>query len=87
MKEKAANLDAEEKKDAQRKATAESANEEYRYPYDNKKAVYTGITVGGAAVAIAGLFIEKIAIACAVSSLGVIGMAVGGYMLYNETKK
>ena len=87
LKEKAANLNEEEQKAAQRRATAGSAQEEYRYPYDNKKTVYTGITVSSAAVAIAGLFIEKTAIACAVTSLGVLGMAVGGYMLYNETKK
>ena len=87
LKEKAANVNAEEQKGSQRRAAAGSAQEEYRYPYDNKKTVYTGITVSSAAVAIAGLFIEKTAIACAVTSLGVLGMAVGGYMLYNETKK
>jgi len=87
LKEKAENLDAEEQRFAQRKAEASTNQEEYRYPYDTKKKVYTGVTVGGAALTIAGLFIEKTAVACAVSSLGILGMAVGGYLLYNESKK
>ena len=87
LKDKAENLDAEEKFAEQRKASAESAQEVYRCPYDNKKKVYTGITIGGVALTLAGLFIKKTAVACVVSTLGVIGMAVGGYMLYNKTKK
>jgi len=87
LKDKAENLDAEEKRAAQRKASAESTQEEYKCHDGTQKNVYTGLTVGGAALTLAGLFIEKTAIACAVSSLGVIGMAVGGYLLYNEKKK
>ena len=83
LKDKAENLDTEE-----RIATsAKSAQEESRAPHKNNKTVYAGITVGGDAMALAGLFIERTIIACAVSTLGVIGMTVGGYMLYNEKNK
>ena len=86
LKEKAENLDAEEKRFAQRQASASENQEEYIYPSDSKK-VHAGITIGGAALTIAGLFIEKTAVACAVSSLGLVGVAVGGYLLYKDSQK
>lgn len=87
LKDKAAKLDAEDLKLAQRQSNASTNQEEYIYPYDSKKKIHAGITIGGAALTVAGLFIEKAAVAYAVSSLGIIGMAVGGYLLYNDRKK
>lgn len=86
LKDKAEKLDAEDVKLAQRQSNASTNQEEYIYPSDSKK-IHAGITIGGAALTVAGLFIEKTAIAYAVSSLGIIGMAIGGYLLYNDRKK
>lgn len=86
LKDKAEKLDAEDMKLAQRQSNASTNQEEYIYPSDSKK-IHAGITIGGAALTVAGLFIEKTAIAYAVSSLGIIGMAIGGYLLYNDRKK
>lgn len=87
LKDKAANLDAEDIKLAQRQSNTSTQQDEYIYPSDSKKKIHTGITIGGAALTVAGLLIEKTAVACVVSSLGIIGMAVGGYLLYNDRKK
>ncbi|RHH39038.1 hypothetical protein DW204_14410 [Phocaeicola plebeius] len=87
LKDKAEYLDAEDIKLAQRQSNTSTNREEYIYPSDSKKKIHTGITIGGAALTVAGLFIEKTAVAYAVSSLGIIGMAVGGYLLYNDRKK
>jgi hypothetical protein len=84
LKEKVASLDAEEKENAQRNQAY--SNNRNGSDSNSKENVYKSITIGGAVLAVAGLFIEKTAVACAVSSLGVIGMAVGGYLLYNEKK-
>lgn len=87
LKDKAAKLDAEDIKLAQRQSKTSTNQEEYIYPSDSKKKIHSGITIGGAALTVAGLFIEKTAVAYAVSSLGIIGMAIGGYLLYNDRKK
>lgn len=87
LKDKAAHLDDEDTKLAQRQAIAPTNQEEYIHPSDSKKKIHAGITIGGAALTVAGLLIEKTAIACVVSSLGFISMAVGGYLLYNDRKK
>lgn len=87
LKDKAASLDAEDIKLAQHQSNASTNQEEYIYPSDSKKEINVGITIGGVALTVAGLFIEKTAIACAISSLGIISMAVGGYLLYNDRKK
>jgi hypothetical protein len=84
LKEKVASLDAEEKEIAQRNQAY--SNNRNGSDSNSKENVYKSITIGGAVLAVTGLFIEKTAVACAVSSLGVIGMAVGGYLLYNEKK-
>lgn len=87
LKEKAENLDIEDLKAAQRKANSEFTEKEQEHHHNSKRTVYTGMTVGGAALILAGMFIKKSAVAYTISSLGIIGMAVGGYLLYNEKKK
>ena len=42
-----------------------------------------GVTIGGLALITIGLCVSK----AALTTLGVVGLAVGGYMLYKETKK
>lgn len=87
LKDKTEYLDAEDIKLAQHQSNASTNQEEYIYPSDSKKKIHSGITIGGAALTVAGLFIEKTTVAYAVSSLGIIGMAIGGYLLYNDRKK
>lgn len=87
LKDKAEYLDAEDMRLAQHQSNISMQQEEYIYPSDSKKKIHAGITIGSAALTVAGLLIEKTAVACVISSLGVIGMAVGGYLLYNDRKK
>ena len=84
LKEKARQLDEEEIKQQQH----QSENQESEHQTDNwfeghKKEVYTGVTVGGAVLTTIGLCVSK----AALTTLGVVGLAFGGYMLYKETKK
>lgn len=84
LKDKARQLDEEEIKQQQH----QSENQEREHQADNwfeghKKEVYTGVTVGGAVLTTIGLCVSK----AALTTLGVVGLAVGGYMLYKETKK
>ena len=72
----------------------ESNNTEQRVPNwfeKNKKIVYSGITIGGAVVTTVGLCISKdddiaTLTKVAITSLGIAGLVVGGYMLYKELK-
>ncbi len=50
---------------------------------NNNKNLYIGITIGGAAVAVTGLCLSRLALA----SLGFAGVVIGGFLLYNDTKK
>lgn len=47
---------------------------------DNKK--YTYITAGGAVITITGLCLQRVALA----GLGIIGVVIGGYLLYKNQK-
>ena len=49
----------------------------------NKKSVYLGATVAGTAIAITGLCCNKLAI----TSFGIISAIIGGFLLYNTSKK
>lgn len=86
LKEKAANLDAEEQRAYHNQTSSSSYTEEAPGSSHSKKELYRGVTFGGTAAAVAGMFIEKTAIAWAVSSLGLVSAAIGGYMLYKESK-
>ncbi len=89
LKDKANSLEEEEKRARTQSQTIhnDSADDNKAQSTVSNKDIYKGITIGGAVLTVAGLFIEKTAVACAVSSLGIIGAAVGGYLLYNESKK
>lgn len=84
LKEKAAQLDAAEKaKDTQSQVLSETTgvdNDENRI---SNKALYKGILCGGAVITLAGVCISKVAI----MSLGIAGVVLGGYLLYNDSKK
>ena len=80
--DKAQQLDEEEAKQHQpENREGERFNENWFV--EHKKEVYTGVTVGGAVLTTIGLCVSK----AALTTLGVVGLAVGGYMLYKETKK
>ena len=76
LKDKAEQLNKEE-------ASRSSSVNASRVQKNNKKKLYIGITVGGAAVAVTGLCLSRIALA----SLGFAGVVIGGILLYNDAKK
>ena len=82
LKDKAQQLDEEEAKQ-QQPENREDEHFNENWFEEHKKEVYTGVTVGGAALTTIGLCVSK----AALTTLGVVGLAVGGYMLYKETKK
>ena len=77
LKDKAEQLNKEE---ASRSSSVNAAG---RVQKNNKKKLYMGITVGGAAVAVTGLCLSRIALA----SFGFAGVVIGGILLYNDAKK
>ena len=84
LKDKARQLHEEEvKQQQQRPENQEGEQQADNWFEGHKKEVYTGVTVGGAVLTTIGLCVSK----AALTTLGVVGLAVGGYMLYKETKK
>ena len=83
LKEKAEQLDAEETRRGHQSDNQGSEQQADNWFEGHKKEVYTGVTVGGAVLTTIGLCVSKVAL----TTLGVVGLAVGGYMLYKETKK
>ena len=81
LKDKAEQLNKEETSRSSRIYT-ETINTG-RVQKNNNKKLYVGITVGGAAVAVTGLCLSRLALA----SLGFAGIVIGGILLYNNTKK
>lgn len=83
--DKARQLDEEEAKQQQQQQSENQKSEQQTENWfeDHQKEVYTGVTVGGAVLTTIGLCVSK----AALTTLGVVGLAVGGYMLYKETKK
>lgn len=83
LKEKAELLDKEEAtRSARMNATTDNANADRTQKKSNKQ-LYTGITICGAAIAVTGFCLSRMALA----SLGVAGLVIGGILLYNDTKK
>ncbi len=76
LKEKAVHLEQEEA------AEAQSYNNEGEETINYKK-VYTGVTIAGAAVAVTGLVLSRMALAF----LGLAGVVIGGVLLYKESQK
>ena len=83
LKDKARQLDEEESKQWHQQEKQNDENQTKNWFEGHKKEVYTGVTVGGAVLTTIGLCVSK----AALTTLGVVGLAVGGYMLYKETKK
>lgn len=82
LKDKARRLDESDANNGQK--NCDSTSQQFDGWFENhKKEVYTGVTVGGAVLTTIGLCVSK----AALTTLGVVGLAVGGYMLYKETKK
>lgn len=82
LKEKARRLDESEANEPKEDGATE--DQHFVNWFENhKKEVYTGVTVGGVALTTIGLCVSK----AALTTLGVVGLAAGGYMLYKETKK
>lgn len=83
LKEKAEQLDAEEARRGHQSDNQGSEQQADNWFEGHKKEVYTGVTLGGAVLTTIGLCVSK----AALTTLGVVGLVVGGYMLYKETKK
>lgn len=84
LQEKAKQLDSEEQEELRKKNNEEiytqtQINE--TNSSEDKRKIYTGIAIGGAVVATVGLFTSKF-----VTLFGVVGVAVGSYLLYKEKK-
>ena len=81
LREKAENLDNEERDDSNRSFTGNSIDDVNETMQNvSKKHIYTGVRVGGAIATVAGICTSK----AVLSLLGVAGIAVGGYLLYKE---
>ena len=83
LKDKAEKLNKEEAAKSARNINAHNNDSVVRAKNNSNKKLYTGITVGGAAVAVTGLCLSRVALA----SLGFAGMIIGGILLYNDAKK
>lgn len=81
LREKAENLDNEERDDSNRSFTGNSIDDVNETMQNvSKKHIYTGVLIGGAIATVAGICTSKTVL----SLLGVAGIAVGGYLLYKE---
>ena len=83
LKDKAEELDKEEASRSARTTTTSNSENTGRSQRRNNKNLYTCITVGGAAIAVTGLCLSRVALA----SLGLAGVVIGGILLYNDAKK
>ncbi len=85
LKEKADQLDKEESEELKRNTfiSSHSSSRGEEEALSRNKNIYTGVTVAGAAVTVIGICVSKTVIA----AVGALGLAVGGIMLYNESKK
>lgn len=83
LKDKAEELDKEEASRSARTTTTSNSENTGRSQRRNNKKLYTCITVGGAAIAVTGLCLSRVALA----SLGLAGVVIGGILLYNDAKK
>ena len=83
LKDKAEELDKEEASRSARTTITSNSENTGRSQRRNNKNLYTCITVGGAAIAVTGLCLSRVALA----SLGLAGVVIGGILLYNDAKK
>ena len=83
LKGKAEELDKEEASRYARTTTTYNSENTGRTQRRSNKKLSTCITVGGAAIAVTGLCLSRVALA----SLGLAGVVIGGILLYNDAKK
>lgn len=83
LKDKAEKLDKEEASRSARTNRTYNTEVAGSQQKTSKKNLYTGITVGGAVVAVTGLCLSRVALA----SLGFAGVVIGGILLFNDAKK
>ena len=83
LKDKAEELDKEEASRSARTTKTSNSENTGRTQRRGNKKLYTCITVGGAAIAVTGLCLSRVALA----SLGLAGVVIGGILLYNDAKK
>lgn len=83
LKDKAEKLNKEEAAKSARNINAHNNDSVRKTKKNSNKILYTGITVGAAAVAVTGLCLSRVALA----SLGFAGVVIGGILLYNDAKK
>lgn len=83
LREKAENLDIEEREEKKQNCTNRSSNSENcttRKTSENHS--YTGVAVGGAVATVIGVCTSKVTL----TLLGAAGVVVGGYLLYKSKK-
>lgn len=83
LRAKAEELDKEETARSARFNTPDNSDVIGGSQRISNKQLYTGITVGSAAIAVTGLCLSRVALA----SLGLAGVVIGGILLYNDAKK
>ena len=83
LKDKAEKLNKEEAAKSARNINAHNNDSVVRAKKNSNKKLSTCITVGGAAIAVTGLCLSRVALA----SLGLAGVVIGGILLYNDAKK
>ena len=72
-----------DKRDAERAAVTVNDTDRHRQGKRPISKLYTGITIGSAVVAVAGLCLSRVAL----TSIGLAGVVIGGFLLLNDSKK
>ena len=83
LKEKAAQLDREETQQQRASFRQTDSSCNTASGCKHKKTIYAGVTVGGLVLTATGLSLSKVAL----TSLGIAGVMIGGYLLYKESTK
>ena len=88
LQDKARQMDEEEAKQRKQSEDQEFGQQTENWIEHHKKEVYAGVTVGGALLTAIGICVSKDTLTAfgkaALTTFGVVGLAVGGYMLYKE---
>ena len=85
LKDKAEHLDAEEK--INRNKASQAHRTSARNAWTSKKTAYSSVVAGGVVATVAGLCLEKAALATILTSVGTLAMIAGGVFLIKELKK
>ena len=87
LKDKAEQMETEAQESQQNPNYSEQFSQNSDWFNQNKKSVYTGVTIGGAILTTIGLYASKAAIKAVLTTFGGIGLIAGGYLLYKEINK